>query len=132
MKLFLLNSRENNKSRKIGFTILRIFCSFLHISKVSLKKKIKKFDSTGPEAAHTAQPLSETRRAHARVGSLAEGPPRFSLSRNGSFHYLTQSLTLCKNVPRLLSLLQTPPWSQHARRSSRTSVPAMADDNCPD
>jgi hypothetical protein len=44
MKLFLLNSRENNKPRKIGFTILRIFCNFLHISKVFLKKKMKKFE----------------------------------------------------------------------------------------
>ena len=39
MKLFLLNSMENKKSRKIGFTILGIFCNFLHISKVLLKKK---------------------------------------------------------------------------------------------
>jgi hypothetical protein len=29
MKLFLLNSRENNKSRKIGFTILGFFYHFL-------------------------------------------------------------------------------------------------------
>jgi cytochrome c1 len=42
MKLFLLNSRENKKSRKIGFTILAFFYIFLHISKVSLKKKKEK------------------------------------------------------------------------------------------
>jgi len=39
MKLFLLNSRENKKPRKISFTILPFFYSFLHISKVLLKKK---------------------------------------------------------------------------------------------
>jgi hypothetical protein len=39
MKLFLLNSMENKKSRKIGFTILGIFCNCLHISNVLLKKK---------------------------------------------------------------------------------------------
>jgi hypothetical protein len=44
MKLFLVNSRENKKPRKIGFTILGFFYYFLHISKVSLKKKMKKFE----------------------------------------------------------------------------------------
>jgi hypothetical protein len=39
MKLFFLNSRENKKPRKIGFTILPFFYIFLHISKVLLKKK---------------------------------------------------------------------------------------------
>jgi hypothetical protein len=39
MKLFLLNSMENNKSRKIGFTILGFFYNFLHISKAGQKKK---------------------------------------------------------------------------------------------
>jgi hypothetical protein len=42
MKLFLLNSRENKKPRKIGFTILRFFYIFPWISKVILKKKKKK------------------------------------------------------------------------------------------
>jgi hypothetical protein len=39
MKLFLLNSRENKKSRKISFTILAFFYIFLHVSKAFLKKK---------------------------------------------------------------------------------------------
>jgi hypothetical protein len=42
MKLFLLNSRENKKPRKIGFTILGFFYIFLYISKVILKKKRRK------------------------------------------------------------------------------------------
>jgi hypothetical protein len=39
MKLFLLNSRENKKARKISFTILPFLYIFPHISKVLLKKK---------------------------------------------------------------------------------------------
>jgi hypothetical protein len=42
MKLFLLNSRENKKARKISFTILPFFYIFLHISRVILKKKRRK------------------------------------------------------------------------------------------
>ena len=42
MKLFLLNTMKNTKSRKIGFTILGFFYNFLWISKVLLKKKRKK------------------------------------------------------------------------------------------
>jgi hypothetical protein len=42
MKLFLLNTRENKKPRKIGFTILGFFYIFPWISKVILKKKKKK------------------------------------------------------------------------------------------
>jgi hypothetical protein len=42
MKLFLLNTLENKKSRKIGFTILGFFYNFLWISKVLLKKKKEK------------------------------------------------------------------------------------------
>jgi hypothetical protein len=37
MKLFLLNSMENKKSRKISFTILPFFYHFLHISKAWLE-----------------------------------------------------------------------------------------------
>jgi hypothetical protein len=42
MKLILLNTMENKKSRKIGFTILGFFYNFLWISKVPLKKKKEK------------------------------------------------------------------------------------------
>jgi hypothetical protein len=42
MKLFLLNSRENKKARKIGLTILGFFYIFPGISKVILKKKRRK------------------------------------------------------------------------------------------
>jgi hypothetical protein len=41
MKLFLLNTMENRKSRKIGLTILSFFYNFLQIPKALLKKKKK-------------------------------------------------------------------------------------------
>jgi hypothetical protein len=44
MKLFLLNSMESNKSRKIGFTILGFFYNFLRISKAGQKKKSEKIE----------------------------------------------------------------------------------------
>jgi hypothetical protein len=44
MKLFLLNSMENNKFRKIGFTSLGFFYNFLHISKAGQKKKSEKIE----------------------------------------------------------------------------------------
>jgi hypothetical protein len=39
MKLFLLNTMENRKSRKIGLKILGFLYNFLQISKVGQKKK---------------------------------------------------------------------------------------------
>jgi hypothetical protein len=42
MKLFLLNSRENNKPKKISFIILGIFYHFLEFFKALLKKKKEK------------------------------------------------------------------------------------------
>ena len=42
MKLFLLNTMENKKSRKIGLTILGFFYNFLQFPKASLKKKKEK------------------------------------------------------------------------------------------
>jgi hypothetical protein len=42
MKLFLLNTMENKKSRKIGLKILGFFYNFLQFPKASLKKKKEK------------------------------------------------------------------------------------------
>jgi hypothetical protein len=42
MVLFLLNTMENKKSRKIGLTFLSFFYNFLQFPKASLKKKKEK------------------------------------------------------------------------------------------
>jgi hypothetical protein len=60
MKLFLLNTIENRKSRKIGLIILSfsiIFCKFL---KFHWKRKGKRLNSTGPVSAQAAQVHAET------------------------------------------------------------------------
>jgi cytochrome c1 len=43
MKLFLLNTIENMKSRKIGFTILGFFYNFLGFVYLWQKKKKERF-----------------------------------------------------------------------------------------
>jgi hypothetical protein len=44
MSLFLLNTRENKKPRKIGFTILGFFYHFLKLLEFCWKKKRKRFE----------------------------------------------------------------------------------------
>jgi hypothetical protein len=74
MKLFLLNSRENKKSRKIGFTILGFFYNFIHISKALLDRKRKTMNTLGPKSAQVGPTTAETRpRARAR-GNFAQRP----------------------------------------------------------
>ena len=65
MKLFLLNTMENKKSRKIGLTILGFFYNFLQFPKASLKKKkemIKQYwaesGSSGPYPRGNARALA--------------------------------------------------------------------------
>jgi hypothetical protein len=65
MKLFLLNTIENKKSRKIGLTILGVFYNFLQFPKASLKKKkerIKQYwaesGSSGPYPRENAHVLA--------------------------------------------------------------------------
>jgi hypothetical protein len=62
MKLFLLNSRENKKARKIGLIFLGFFCNFLHISKAGQKKKKENVgNSIGLILARTGPTTQETR-----------------------------------------------------------------------
>jgi hypothetical protein len=73
---------ENNKPRKISFTILAFFYIFLHISKALLEKeKGKCSNSDGPDSAQRPSSREERRpRAPARARSLAvlhEGPHGF-------------------------------------------------------
>jgi hypothetical protein len=79
----------------------------------------------------TTQETGSRPRAPARAGGFTERPSVYQLNRNRFIYYCTQSLTHCRDDPRLLFLLQTPPWSRHARCSSLAwPVPAMADDDC--
>jgi hypothetical protein len=71
MKLFLLNSRENKKARKISFTILPFFYIFLHISKVLLKKKK---ENTQQYWAQTGPSGPTSRRSAPALAILHSGP----------------------------------------------------------
>ena len=70
---------ENNKPRKISFTILAFFYIFLHISKVFLKKKRKRvkqnwagFSPGGPDPREIARAPAPARRVCAEaLGVLA-------------------------------------------------------------
>jgi hypothetical protein len=72
MKLFLSNSRENNKSRKIGFIILGIFYHFLEFFKVLLKKKKEKQKQCWADSSPDG-PTPEGKRARA-LAVLQKGP----------------------------------------------------------
>ena len=96
---------ENNKPRKISFTILSFFYNFLHISKALLEKeKEKDWIELGRIQPSGPGPGRKGARAHPRPGCFAQRDSRFLLSTNGFSYCLTRSLTLCKKVPRILSL----------------------------
>jgi hypothetical protein len=84
MKLFLLNSRENKKARKIGLIFLGFVCNFLHISKVLLKKKKEKYStvlgSNWPKRPNTTQ-------KRARAGHFAQRPSGFWVTGNKFLYY---------------------------------------------
>jgi hypothetical protein len=66
IKLFLLNPRENKKPRKIGFTILGIFCNFLQFICLWKKKK-KKNESTVLGHFSLGGPATQGIRSRARA-----------------------------------------------------------------
>jgi hypothetical protein len=76
MKLFLLNTMENEKLRKFGLTIFGFFYNFLEFIWLWKKKKRKRKtnNSSGPVSAQTAQVHAETCCARARGGGFAETP----------------------------------------------------------
>jgi hypothetical protein len=81
MKLFLSNSRENNKSRKIGFIILGIFYHFLEFFKVLLKKKKGKTETVLGQF-HPRWPNTRGKaRPRPGAGCFAQKSSRFSLTR---------------------------------------------------
>ena len=95
MKLFLLNSTENKKSRKIGLTFLSFFYNFLQFPKASLKKKKEKTKQYWAGFSPGGPITQGKRGARARGGSFAKMPSGFWLTRNGFFYYFIVSLTVC-------------------------------------
>ena len=78
---------ENNKPRKISFTILAFFYIFLHISKVFLKKKRKRVKQNWAGFSPAAQVQRESARAPARPGGFTEKASRFWLMEVGFSYY---------------------------------------------
>jgi hypothetical protein len=71
MKLFLLNTMENKKSRKIGLKILGFSTIFYGFSKLFWKKR-KRLNSIRLVSAQAAQSRGESARARAREGDFAQ------------------------------------------------------------
>ena len=65
IKLFLLNSRENKKPRKIGLIFLGFFCNFLQVFKVLLKKKKEKLQQYWADSSPAGPVPGESARAPA-------------------------------------------------------------------
>ena len=123
MKLFLLNTMENKKSRKIGLTILGFFYNFLEFIWLWKKKKRKNQQQYWANFSPVSPGLRGI--APARAGYFAEKPSVFRLTRNGFFHYFLESLTLCRRVLRFLFLRRgRSPTASSAGKLRRAPVPA--------
>jgi hypothetical protein len=101
IKLFLLNSMENKETRKIGWTFLGFSTVFYRFLKFLWKRKWKSLNSTGLEAAHTAQPAQENTHPSPRLrGRFAQRPSQLWISvKNPSLLFIV-SLTSTKTTPR--------------------------------
>jgi hypothetical protein len=125
MKLFLLNTIENKRSRKIGLTFLEFLYNFLQFPKALLKRKRKSFNSTGPILAQPAHKHRKRGRAHACVGNLAEGPSGFWLTGDRFSYYFSMSLTVCAKTLHVLFLRRgRSPTTARAVKLRRAPVPA--------
>jgi hypothetical protein len=119
MKLFLLNSRENNKPRKIGFTILGIFYHFLEFFKVLLQKKKEKQKQCWADSS-PGGPTPEGKRARARARwRLCKNTLGVLTNWDPVFHCLTQSLTVCIKVLPLLPILGLKSPTRHGATELR-------------
>ena len=65
---------ENNKPRKISFTILAFFYIFLHIFESLLKKKKKKIKGNWAGFSPAAQVQRKSAPARSALATLHEGP----------------------------------------------------------
>jgi hypothetical protein len=75
MKLFLLNTMENKKSRKISLTFLGFFYHFLEFIWFWKKKKRESLNSIGLKPAQYSPGQKETAHARAPV-DFTKTPPR--------------------------------------------------------
>jgi hypothetical protein len=73
IKLFLLNTRENKESRKIGLTFLGFFYNLLEFICLWKKKK-KTCHSIGPILTQVSPTTAETRPRAPALETLQEGP----------------------------------------------------------
>jgi hypothetical protein len=123
MELFLLNTMENSKSRKIGLTFLPFSAIFYKFLKLDRKRKEKRWNSVGPNLAQAAQPAQESACARSRAGSFAKKPSAFWLTQGGFVYCCPESLTVSKETPQVLfpSTLRSPTTTSAAelRRAHR-------------
>jgi hypothetical protein len=76
MKLFLLNTMKNKKSRKIGFTILGFFYYFLEFLELWQKKKKKSDAQSWADSGPNRPNYSRIVRAPAPAVETLRGGPR--------------------------------------------------------
>jgi hypothetical protein len=75
MKLFLLNTMENKKSKKIGFTILGFFYNFLgfvYLWQKKKKKDLQQYSANSDPDGPTTQGIGMRPRAPARAGCFVK------------------------------------------------------------
>jgi hypothetical protein len=117
---------ENNKPRKISFTILAFFFIFLHISKALLEKEKEKIETVmGRFQPSGPVPGRKGARARPRSSGFARRPSRFWLTQIRFVDCFTGSLTVCTKVLPLLPILclKSPTALAH-RRALASTVPA--------
>ena len=122
MKLFLLNTMENKKSRKIGFTILGFFYHFLKFIWFWKKKKKEKLVTVlGRFWPRSAQQRVKAR-PRARVQLCNDDPGSSNNHRRNPHTIFGESLTPYAEVPRTLLLPQIRP----SRRATLCRAPASS------
>jgi hypothetical protein len=90
MKLFLINTMENQESNKIGWTFLGFFYNFLEFIWLSKKKKKKRLQQYWTESDPGWPNNSRKRdRARARWAGLHRGPHSFGYPLRTPGYYST-------------------------------------------
>jgi hypothetical protein len=100
MKLFLINTMENQESRKIGWTFLEFFYNFLQISKVLMKKKREKLKQCWAEFNPGGPTMGES--APARQFCIKS--PAFQDNQKRVLALFSWVADICRKVPGFLFL----------------------------